>query len=1438
MDWVYLEVNPAFERLTGLSDVVGRRVSEVLPNLRQQNPELFAAYGRVVDSGEPARLDTFVPELGIWFSISAFRPEPGCFVAVFQNVTDRVRAERGWRESERSMRSTRHSLALAEREARESMARYAAVVDTSIDALFVNREDRVVLVNPACLRLFGAERADQLLGRSPFELIHPEFHAPVRERIRRMLETSQPAPPAEQRIVRLDGTVVDVEVAAAPFFDQGRPAVHVTMRDISERKRAEAQLRHQEAMLREAGEVAHVGGWEFDPATGEGSWTAESARIHDCDPAAPVNAKLGLTFYRGESRARIEAAVAAAIGDGTPYDLELELISAQGIAKRVRTICHPEVRDGCVVRVRGSIQDVTARVAAEEALAAERWRLRTLLDTIPDLVWLKDPEGVFLDSNPAFDRFMGVKEGKIAGRTDYDFVDRELADSFRFHDRQAIAAGVPSVNEEWVTYAADGTRGLLETIKTPMRDPNGRVLGVLGVARDVTEVRATAEALRQSEERLRLFIEHAPVALAMFDRDMRYVSASRRWRSDYGIGEGEPLLGRSHYDVFPEIGDEWKALHRRALAGEVVRSDEDRFERADGSVQWLRWELRPWRDGSGEVAGIVIFSQDITERKRNVEQLAESEAHFRALTETTFDWIWEVDAEGRYTFVSPRVRQLLGYEPEEVIGRTPFSLMPAEEAERVRGAFEAVAAQRQPFAALLNVNRHKSGRLVVLESSGVPFFGPAGEFRGYRGMDRDVTGRVVAERRSKIQAEVSRVLAESASLAEAAPRVLAAIGRAEGWQFGTLWALDGGHGGLRCVEHWATEAIDAGALARQTRELSLAPGQGFPGAVRARGKTCFLRDFAADASFHRREVAAAIGLHSAIGFPVQLGDEVIGVVELLGPAMNEPEPGLIEVFDSIGRLLGLFVERRRAEETVQRFVSGSPAVIYALRVDPEGLKLVWHGGNLERMTGWSAGEASHLGWWMDHLHPDDRERVRAAHAVPYESDHQVIEFRVRRCDGGYVWVRDEKRLLRDAEGRPTEVVGSWTDVTARVQLEEQLRVAHKLEAIGRLAGGVAHDFNNILTVISGNGELLSRALPPDASGRLLLGEIREAAERAAALTRQLLAFSRTQVLAPRVIAVSTVVKRVEAMLRRLIGEDVTLVCQLSPAAGHVLADPGQLEQVIVNLAVNARDAMPRGGRLSLTSDAVDLDAEQCRRHADIAPGRYARLVVRDTGCGMSAAVRKHVFEPFFTTKAQGTGTGLGLATVFGIVKQSEGHIEVASEEGAGAAFTIYLPQVAPPAQQEGQPMAAAPEARGRETVLLVEDESGVRRVARIALESRGYGVLAATNGREALAIAEERGDAIDLLVTDLVMPDMSGRELADVLRARHPRLAVLLMSGYVDDALVRHGVVAAEVAFLQKPFSLAGLAAKVREVLDAAFLEAHGEEVMGPGRGGGSTSGS
>ncbi|HEX8850621.1 MAG TPA: ATP-binding protein [Gemmatimonadaceae bacterium] len=456
------------------------------------------------------------------------------------------------------------------------------------------------------------------------------------------------------------------------------------------------------------------------------------------------------------------------------------------------------------------------------------------------------------------------------------------------------------------------------------------------------------------------------------------------------------------------------------------------------------------------------------------------------------------------------------------------------------------------------------------------------------------------------------------------------------------------------------------------------------------------------------------------------------------------------------------------------------------------------------------------------VHPDDRESFYAsgtaavAALAPWHWEGRAI-----LPDGEEKWIQAGARQERQPDGSIL-CDGLLMDITERRLLEDQLRQAQKMEAVGQLAGGIAHDFNNILTAITGFSELLLADTPPEDERRDSITEIRHGADRAAALTRQLLAFSRRQMLQPRLLDLNQTVRGVEAMLRRLIVEDITLILALDPRIGWVRADPGQLEQVLVNLVVNARDAMPRGGSLTIETSNVDLAVAErsAERRVTIPPGSYVRIAVSDTGVGIDERTRTRIFEPFFTTKEPGKGTGLGLSTVYGIVKQSGGYIWVYSEPDAGTTFKIYLPRVAAEAGERPERAIAsgiddAGVAAASETILLVEDDEAVRGVSRRILMQQGYTVLEASNGVEALRLCEQTARPIDLIVSDMVMPEMNGPELARQVRERHPGTALLFMSGYTRDAALRQSFLEPGTAFIEKPFTPLALARRVREVLDS-----------------------
>jgi signal transduction histidine kinase/CheY-like chemotaxis protein len=446
------------------------------------------------------------------------------------------------------------------------------------------------------------------------------------------------------------------------------------------------------------------------------------------------------------------------------------------------------------------------------------------------------------------------------------------------------------------------------------------------------------------------------------------------------------------------------------------------------------------------------------------------------------------------------------------------------------------------------------------------------------------------------------------------------------------------------------------------------------------------------------------------------------------------------------------------------------------------------------------------------VHPEDRERVRAAVpiALGTRSDY-AHEYRIYRPDGSLRWVRDRGSAVRDERGQIVRFVGLAEDITEQHALEDQLRQAQKMESLGLLAGGVAHDFNNLLAVIAACSGMLCEEVEKGSSQRELVDEISNAVDRASALTRQLLAFSRRQVAEPRVIDLNLIVNETRKMLRRMVGEDIILTVSLEPELGHVRADPGYIVQVLMNLAVNARDAMPRGGSLSLSTRNVTLTADETRGHPGAKPGRAVVLTIGDTGSGIPADIQQRIFEPFFTAKGVGRGTGMGLAVVHGIVDQAGGFIELDSQPSVGTTFRIYLPTVNENIDELREIAPAM--ALGVESVLLVDDDEHVRRVAARALRTRGYSVIEASDGRAALTVLES-SERIDLLLTDVVMPGMDGRQLAEVACTKQPQLKVLYTSGYTDDAVVRHGVMQGAVDLIEKPFRIDSLAMRVRQSLD------------------------
>jgi len=643
-----------------------------------------------------------------------------------------------------------------------------------------------------------------------------------------------------------------------------------------------------------------------------------------------------------------------------------------------------------------------------------------------------------------------------------------------------------------------------------------------------------------------------------------------------------------------------------------------------------------------------------------------------------------------------------------------------------------------------------------------------------------------------------------------------------GWPLGHVY-LQAEDGSLEFVPLDVWHANDSARFAdvrEATQKTRLPVGTGLPGKVFNTGRAVWIRDLTAEENFPLAEMFQDTGMKSAVGFPLLIGPGVVGVMEFFSDEQLEPDEKLLEIMTHLGAQLGRVIERQQAQEGLKR------SEIYFRRLTESSLDLItilgpdgiirYESSSIEATLGYKPEEYTGKNAF-EFVHPDDTPRVLHAfmEALQKKGNTPVLNFRFRHKDGSY-------RILEGvgnnmvADPAVGAIVFNSRDITERKRLEEQFLQAQKVQAIGQLAAGVAHDFNNILTAILGYSDMLLMQFKADDPHLGHVAGIKQATVRATALTRQLLAFGRKQMLQPTVLDLNTSISEMDKMLRRLLGAGVDLIAIPHPQLGRVKADPGQVEQVILNLAVNARDAMPRGGKLTIETNNVRLDEDYARQRTEVKPGDYVMLAVSDNGTGMTPDVRNRLFEPFFTTKDKGKGTGLGLATCHGIVKQSGGHIAVYSELGMGTTFKVYLPRV-----EEGVNISAGPVEestnlpRGDETVLLVEDEPMVRELGASLLSKLGYDVLVASNGRQALnLIHADRGRTIQIVVTDVVMPEMGGKDLADSLRIISPKTKVIFCSGYTEDVASLRGDAGASIIFIPKPYTMSVLANKVREVLD------------------------
>jgi two-component system, cell cycle sensor histidine kinase and response regulator CckA len=1028
--------------------------------------------------------------------------------------------------------------------------------------------------------------------------------------------------------------------------------------------------------------------------------------------------------------------------------------------------------------------------------------------------------------------------------------------------RHPLLRSNPAVREfGWIAYAG-----------VPVVARDGFVVGSFSVVdgmprlwseRDVALLRDLAACVASEIElRLRPARDAAPVPLGnggpphpdVFEDaaiPMGVASAEGRWiRVNRALAD---LLGHSAADLLGTIAEgiihpDDRPAQRQAirllLAGECPSyTSEHRCQRRDGGTVWGLVTVTLVPDGE-HPSHFVYAIQDVGDRKRAEAELREREERYRLVVQATRHVAWDWDLATDRVVWGEGLESLFGHPPAG--GATSaawwYEHIHAEDRERVVAAIEEVLARHERSWEQEYRFRRADGSYARVRARGTVVTDPVGQAVRVVGAMADVTREreietelradIVERRRAETLAAGQSRLLERIAAGEPLGPVLDGIVRFAEDRAGctvSLMTVEQGGDQLELVS--APSLPDT--VADAVRRVAVGPAQGSCGTAAYRRAPVVVRDIATDPLWDhpQREPVLAAGFRACWSAPIlSTSGAVLGTFANYYRDSREPSPVEQRVMEIASHLAGIAIERSRNIEALAQSTRLLQQVLETLPVGvwvvaPTG-RIVY--GNAAGQQLWGGvryvgidGFDQFKGWWVESGRPIAADEWAAARAIRHGEISLNELIRIEGFDGSERVILNSAVPILGPGGAIDGAIVLNQDVTeqraaeeALRRSEEQLRQAQKMEAVGQLAGGIAHDFNNLLTAILSYCELLLEEVHQGDRIRADIEQIREAGQRAAGLTRQLLAFSRRQVLQPKVLSLGSVVEHTESLLRRLTGADIVLEIVGEPGLWYVLADPGQIEQVLVNLVVNARDAMPHGGRITVATANRELRADSPGRPNGMRPGSWVALTVTDTGVGIDPANHARIFEPFFTTKEPGKGTGLGLSTVYGIVQQSGGHVTVDSTPGHGATFTILLPR-----HLGGEPRPASKVDRrrlpgGTETLLLVEDEAAVRSSARRLLERQGYTVLEARHGADALRIVEEGGRQIDLVVTDLVMPEMGGKELAERLRAHRPGLKVLFMSGYTEKSIANDGVMPPNTGFVEKPFTVEQLMRRLREILD------------------------
>jgi two-component system cell cycle sensor histidine kinase/response regulator CckA len=1183
--------------------------------------------------------------------------------------------------------------------------------------------------------------------------------------------------------------------------------------NVTERRRAEQALRESEGRFRNMADAAPVMIW-MDDSTGMSTYFSKPWLDFTGRTLEQELGKGSRDGIHPEDLPRFVAAYEAAFAAHEAFQTEYRLRRADGEYRWILETAMPRfTAAGQFEGFIGSAIDIAERRLAEDTVRESEERFRFMADAAPVMIWLDEENGsVTYFSKPWLD-FTGRKLQEEIGFGWFDSVHPADLERIRTIEAAARPERKP-FQMEYRLRRHDGEYRWIFDTAHPRFTPAGTFAGYIGSSIDITERRLAEQALRDSEERYRVTTEAATDAVVTINEKGEILFTNAAVDRIFGYSpeelKGQPLTRLMPEGMRPRQGSSIRRYLETDEKQPPLNSVLVPGLHKDGHEVPLELSFGEFvREGKRFFTGII---RDITERQRAEEQVRAQHAFLRRVIDADPNLVFAKDWDGRFTLANHAVAEIYGTTVENLVGKSDadFNSNPGEIEHFVNDDREVMRTGRPKLIVEEQVTDSRSRITRWFQTIKVPLTPAGGGRPQVLGVATDISARKRAER---LQSALYRIAATTSS-AEDIDEFYVAIHGIVGelmYAKNLYVALYDPASDTVSFPYFVDEADPR----PQPKHL----GKGLTEYVLRTGQPLLAseEDFSAMVEHGDVELVGSWSV-DWLGVPLKRGGTTFGVlvVQSYDPRFRFGSAEK-EVLTFVSQQIAVALERKRAQDAVREseeryrlLFERNLAGVYRTTLSGRILEC---NEALARIFGYGSREEL-LGRDVRTLYPSEEDWKGFRESLLQFRNLTNYEMLGQRKDGSASWTLKNVALLADEAAGEVIVEGTLTDITERKLLEEQLRQSQKMEAIGQLAGGIAHDFNNLLTTVLGYSDMALRQLSERDPVRAEIEEIQRAGERAANLTQQLLAFSRKQVFTSKVVDMNALITESTRMLGRLIGERIRLGTDLDPSLGNVRADPGQLEQVLLNLVVNARDAMPEGGTLTVRTQNADVDAASSRSHFGIAPGKYAVFSVADTGVGMDADTQKRIFEPFFTTKEKTRGAGLGLSTVYGIVSQSGGQIFVSSEPGRGTEFTVYLPREGAPrtGAGAGTPVVLRP---GFETILLVEDEDAVRNLTRRLLETGGYTVLQASNAEQAMEVAQGHTGRLDMLLTDVVMPGMSGPELARGLVALRPQLRVLYVSGYPDEALPSAGALEADASFLQKPFTPETLARKIREVLDA-----------------------